>query len=534
MNTKLKNILYKTALSVSAAGMIFMASCTDDLNTTPLDKDILVSEVAWTKAETYQSVLAKVYAGLTISGNKGPSDKGDIDNSDQGNTTFTRGLWNFQELCTDEAKNSWGDGGLNPVQFNTYGSGNSYVYFFYQRVMLNIAYANEYLRETTQSKVEGRGLGNMWNDVKVYRDEARALRALNYYYLMDIFGNPSFITEDDGIGAGIYPEQIKRADLFTWIETELKAIESNALLPATDYSRMSIATVQTILAKMYLNAEIYAKTNRYADAAIYCKKVITAYPAGLVSNYANLFCGQNDKFSQEIIFGLPFDAAYATCYGGTTYIMASAFLGDDMSPATNFGLNANWAGNRATQNLTTLFDKNYDTRYMFWETNRTEEVKKWDVFKQGYSVVKFTNLDANATKYTGTTTAPGFANCDFPLFRLADVYLMYAEALIRSGNTTSTDITTYFNAVRIRAGIDELSLSNITLDEILKERGRELYWEAHRRTDLIRFGKYLSGYNWPYKGGVVDGKDISSKFLIFPIPATELSANPMLKQNDGY
>lgn len=534
MKTNLKNILYKTAFSVSLAGTILISSCTDDLNTTPLDKDVLVSEVAWKKAETYQSILAKVYAGLTLSGNEGPDKKGDIANGDQGNTTFTRGLWNFQELTTDEAKNSWGDGGLNPIQFDTWGSSNSYVYFFYQRVMLNIAFANEYLRETTQAKLEGRGLGSMWNDVAKYRDEARALRALNYYYLMDIFGNPSFITEDDGIGAGIYPVQIQRSDLFAWLETELLEIETNALLPATDYSRISLASVRTLLAKMYLNAQVYAGTDRYADAAVYCAKVVAAYPAGLVSNYANLFCGQNDQFSGEIIFGLPFDAASATCFGGTTYIMAAAFLGDDMSPATNYGINANWAGNRTTQKLTQLFDKNYDTRYMFWETNRKEEMKDWKAFKEGYSVVKFTNLNANATTYTGTTSAPGFANCDFPLFRLADVYLMYAEALIRSGNTTSPNILTYFNRVRERAGVDELTLGQITLDEILNERGRELYWEGHRRTDLIRFGKFLSGYNWPYKGGVLEGKDLNSRFLIFPIPATELSSNPKLTQNTGY
>jgi starch-binding outer membrane protein, SusD/RagB family len=534
MKTTLKNILYKTAFAVSIAGMAIVASCTDDLNTVPLDEDTLVSEVAWTDSATYLGVLAKVYAGLTLSGNEGPSSDGDIDNSDQGNATFTRGLWNMEELSTDEAKNSWGDSGLNPIQFNTWGSSNTYVYLFFQRVMLNIAYANEYLRETTQSKLESRGLGSMWDDVAEYRDEARALRALNYYYLMDIFGNPPFITEDDGIGAGIYPVQIERADLFDWIESELLAIETNALLPGTDYSRMSLATVRTILAKMYLNAEVYAETDRYADAAVYCKKVIDAYPSGLVSNYANLFCGQNDNFSQEIIFGLPFDAVYATCYGGTTYIMAAAFLGDDMAPATNFGLNANWAGNRATQKLTTLFDKSSDNRYMFWETNRTENVKSWDVFKQGYSVIKFTNLDADATTYTSTETAPSFANSDFPLFRLADVYLMYAEALIRSGSTTSAGITTYFNMVRERAGVDQLTLSQITLDEILDERGRELYWEAHRRTDLIRFGKFLTGYDWPYKGGVVAGQDIDSKFLLFPIPATDLSSNPNLTQNDGY
>ena len=534
MKTKIKNFLHKTALSVSAAGMMVLSSCTDDLNTIPLDKDILASEVAWKDSATYISSLAKVYAGLTLSGNQGPDQKGDINNGDQGNTTFTRGLWNFQELTTDEAKNSWGDGGLNPIQFNTYGSSNTYLYLFFQRVMLNIAFANEYLRESTQAKLDSRGFGGMWTEVAKYRDEVKAIRALNYYYLMDIYGNPPFITEDDGIGAGIYPVQIKRADLFNWIETQLLAVETNGILPATDYSRMSLASVRMLLAKIYLNAEVYAKTNRFADAAIYSKKVIDAYPSELVSNYANLFCGQNDKYSQEIIFGLPFDAANATCFGGTTYIMAAAFLGDDMAPATNYGLNASWSGNRATQNLTTLFDKNYDNRYMFWETNRKENVGDWKVFKDGYSVVKFTNLDANATTYTSTVSAPGFANCDFPLFRLADAYLMYPEALIRNGNTTSSDITKYFNKVRTRAGVDELSLADITLDNILDERARELYWEGHRRTDLIRFGKYLSGYNWPFKGGILAGKDLNSKYLIFPIPSTELSSNPKLTQNDGY
>lgn len=530
MNTK--NIINKVFLSAFLIGSGFLASCTDDLNTEPIDNGVLTSEKAWRQEATYTEFLAKNYAGLTLSGNEGPSGEGDLNNGDQGVATFTRGLWNLQEMPTDEALCVWNDDGLRPLQFNEWSSQNNYCYQFFQRAMLNIAYANEYLRETTEDKLSTRGMTHLSDDVKIYREEVRALRALNYYYLMDLYGNPPMITENDPIGGTVYPGQIKRADLYTWIESELKALEANNILPAKEYSRFSITTVRMVLAKMYLNAEVYIGTAKYKEAADYSKKIIDAYPNGLNPSYRNLFGGDNHQYSNEIIFGLPYDSQYATSYGGTTFLIAAA-VSADMGSNANFGLSAAWGGVRAPEQLTRLFEKSKDKRYLFWEKDRVQEIDEWSSFTQGFSIAKFTNLKSNETVYPTPETAPPFADADWVLFRLSDVYLMYAEALVRQ-QSSSPDVTKYFNEVRTRAGLGGLSLSQITLDEILDERARELYWEGHRRTDLIRFGKFLSGYNWSYKGGNKAGMDINSKYLLFPIPAIELGANPNLIQNTGY
>lgn len=529
---KKSKFLNKIFLSAFILGAGILTSCVKDLDTEPIDGSITTSEKAWREEATYLQFLAKNYAGLTLSGNEGPAGEGDLNNGDQGVATFTRGLWNLQEITTDEALSVWNDEGLKPLQFNGWGSENNYCYQFFQRVMLNIAFANEYLRETTDAKLDSRGMSHLREDVKKYRDEVRGLRALNYYYLMDLYGNPPFVTENDPVGATVYPKQITRAELFSWLETELKALETNKVLPEKDYSRISLSTIRTILAKMYLNAEVYTGASKYAEAATYSKKVIDAYPTGLNSNYKNLFRADNDKLSNEIIFGLTFDSQYATCYGGTTFLIAGA-LTTDMNSAENFGLNASWTGNRAPQQLTEAFDKAKDNRYLFWETDREQVIDEWTSFTQGYSVTKFSNLKSTETVHPNPSSAPRFADTDWPMFRLADVYLMYAEALVRQGQAVG-DATTYFNKVRTRAGVSTLNASQITLDEILSERSRELYWEGHRRTDLIRFGKFLSGYNWSYKGGAKDGMDINSKYLLFPIPAIELGANPNLKQNTGY
>jgi hypothetical protein len=128
---------------------------------------------------------------------------------------------------------------------------------------------------------------------------------------------------------------------------------------------------------------------------------------------------------------------------------------------------------------------------------------------------------------------------DFPVFRLADAYLMYAEAVLRGGSGgTVAEATGYINELRERAyGDDSGNISDLelNLDFVLDERARELYWECHRRTDLIRFGKFSeSEYVWPWKGGVKDGVSTSARYDVFPIPSSDLAANPNLDQNDGY
>ena len=504
----------------------FFNACTDDLETRPLTDQTVTSEKAWEDETIYTRFLAKIYAGLTLSGNTGPNGNDDLVASDQGEATFTRSYFNLQELPTDEMIVAWSNDGLDGLQFNQWNANNHFVQLNYNRIFLNIAFCNEYLRETTEGKLASRGLNAAKiTEIDTYRAECKVLRALNYYFALDLYGNVPFVTEENGTGSYL-PEQIKRSDLFTWIESQLK--ENIGKLPAKGvYGTVNDATAYMILAKMYLNADVYTGEEKYTE----CIEALNhVFSAGYVlePNYQHNFIADNWK-STEIIYSLVYDSQYATSWGGTTFIMAAAY-GSDMLPGTTYGLSQSWSGNRTTSALTRLFEAS-DNRALFHKNKRTEEITNWKDYNQGYAVVKYTNLNRDNTSRAGA-----FADTDFPLYRLADAYLMYAEAVLRGGTGGSREqARTYVNGLRVRAGASQISDVQLTLDFLLDERARELYWEGHRRTDLIRFGCLTDKKTWPFKNGITAGTaKLDSKYNLYPLPATDISANSNLVQNPGF
>lgn len=173
-----------------------------------------------------------------------------------------------------------------------------------------------------------------------------------------------------------------------------------------------------------------------------------------------------------------------------------------------------------------------DTRAsLFWTDGHNYEMEDYKEWTDGYPSVKFRN-----TNFTGSSLPSSFSPTDFPLFRLADAYLMYAECAVRSA--AGTDMGTavqYVNAVRNRSNASSITQTDLTLQFIIDERGRELNLEGHRRTDLIRFGMFTgSTYLWPWKGGVKDGTSIPDTYRLYPIPSSALQANPNLTQNPGF
>jgi hypothetical protein len=129
-----------------------------------------------------------------------------------------------------------------------------------------------------------------------------------------------------------------------------------------------------------------------------------------------------------------------------------------------------------------------------------------------------------------------FADVDFPVFRLSEMYLIYAEAVVRgaTGGDAATALG-YINQIRTRATAATWNSSDLNLQNLLDERARELFWEGHRRTDLIRYGLFTSGtYLWPWKGGVLSGTAVDSKYNLFPIPSANRTSNSNLDQNPGY
>lgn len=520
--------LYRLLLALSCVTLA-LSSCLNDLDTEPLTDEKLLPEKAWEDPLSYEQFLSKIYAGLALSGNEGPFGLPDLTAADQGEATFVRSYWNLQQLGTDEVIGTQDSETMRGLQFCQWNSDNNFVALNYTRIYLNIVYANEYLRETTDEKLNSRNVDSeLKAKISIFRNEAKVLRAFNYYFLMDLYANVPFIDENFPIGS-YDVEQKDRNFFFSWIESELKNVEGS--LPPADkqhYGMVSDPMIWMLLAKMYLNAEVYIGEKKYDECLTYLNKVLGAgYTLDPV--YKNIFCADNDK-SPEIIFPIVYDGRRATSFGGTTFLIAAACR-SDMNPGTTLGFSQAWSNIRARESLSNRFEIN-DKRALFWTTDRTLETSVWYDFTKGWSVIKYTNLTSNGT--VGSNTA--HADTDFPFFRLADAYLMYAEAVLRGGQGgTRSQALSYINELRDRAGISYISDLELTLDFILDERSRELYWEGHRRIDLIRYNMFTKNYRWPWKNGIYAGvANIDDKYKIYPIPATEITANSILKQNKGY
>lgn len=539
------NIINK--VTVACVAVLTIASCSKKLDLFP--KNDLTPEKTYSTAAGYKSVLAKVYGGLAITGNDGPAGQPDIGGGlDEGSqVAFIRMFFNCQELPTDEAVVAWNDQTIKDFHSMKWTSGDPFLKGMYARPIYNITLINEYLREATDAKLAERGIaGTDASDIKKSRAEVRFLRAFNYWVMMDLFGNSTFITEADGIGANL-PAQIKRADLFNYIESELKAIDGElAPVKTIEYGRVDQGAAWALLARMYLNAGVYTGTTKYSDAITYAKKVI-AGGYTLSSTYRTLFMADNDKQKNEFMFAVNCDGLKTQAYGNTTFFIHAA-CGDDFN---EYGVGGGWYGYRATKGLYDLFPKDGsgkvdtsatgDKRGAALSTNKyaatATQAAITDIgsFDQGIHVKKFINV---RTDNGPISDAAGrtFSDVDFPVFRLSEMYLIYAEAVLRGG--TGGDITTalnYINLIRSRSAAAVFTAGDMTLQKVLDERGRELFWEGHRRTDLIRYGLLTtSTYLWPWKGGVASGTSVDSKYNLFPIPAANRTANPNLEQNPGY
>lgn len=733
---------FKLISLIAIVFAITFGSCTKDLNTIPIDKDVATSESVYENPANYINVLAKLYAGLAVSGQEGPSGNNDLSGLDEGFGQYLRALWYGQELPTDEAVIGWNDATIRDFHDMDWTSTDGFITNLYYRVFYQISLCNEFIRETTDEKLSSRGIdGADKTNIEMYRAEARFLRALSYYHALDMFGSVPFVTENDQVGA-FFPEQKSRAELFDYVESELLAIEPMLAAPRTnEYGRADQAAVWMLLAKLYLNAEVYINQPKYTECITYCNKINSA-GYSLESDYSHLFLADNNK-SNEIIFPITQDGINTKTWGGTTFLV-HAPVGGSMVPA-DFGIDGGWGGLRVTKEFVGKFldlatlapkiksavktadypvifvpggyqsaagygndwspdvapnlasvnsDNNYegyiyfsdagdfkftqgpnwdvnwgddgndgtldpnganihideaglykmnvnlnnytytivktvwgiigsatangwdsdikmdfdpvtkvwtseidlaageikfrandgwdinfgdtgndgildyggdnipiatggsykitmslgtpdytytiekfssDSRAMFYTDGQNLEINDLFQFTDGYAITKWKNITSGGQPGSDLT----FPDTDFPMFRLADSYLMYAEAVLRggSGGDLSTALS-YVNALRERAYGDNfgnITQDDLTLDFILDERAREFYWEGYRRTDLIRFGKLTGGdYIWEWKGGVKEGKATDARYNLFPIPASDLGANPKLTPTPGY
>lgn len=518
-NLKLKSLAFLSLFAIS------FNSCTRDLETTP-KVELTLEKLIANDPQAVDGLLSRLYASFALSSVNGPGSS-DISGADAGESPFIRGLVNLQDFTADDMKNKWGDNGLDQLTTTAnWTDNNKFFKYVYDRLYYTIPQSTNLIAILKSDAVS-------YPDKVETVSELRFLRALSYYYVIDFFGKGVLVNDENFNTSSPLP-QSSRQQLFSFVESELKDVEGTIATKNT-YGRANKAAVRMLLAKLYLNAEVYTGTAKYSEAATYISKVITEGGYSLEPNFRKNFSADNNT-SKEIIFPLIADAISSQSYGNTTYLVNGSLSTDTMIPA-NFGSTDGWAGHRATKSWYGLFGNSAsalasssDQRaQLFWTSGHSYEMNDYKNWTDGFPADKFWNKNSD-----GTGPVTTFSSTDFPLFRLSDAYLIYAECALRGASTaTVSQGLTYVNFVRARAGASPLA--SITLPTILDERARELNFEGMRRQDLIRFGKFTGGsYIWPWKGGVKDGTSIPSTYNVFPIPSTALQSNSNLTQNAGY
>jgi starch-binding outer membrane protein, SusD/RagB family len=527
--------MYKKAWTRLAAAAVLLAGalgCTD-LGVEP--RSTAAGETVFSDPGAYRAFMAKIYAGLAVTGQQGQGGAGnpDIAGIDEGFSQYLRLYWKMQQLPTDETVLGWGDDGIPAINRHEWTPTNQFMVAMYYRVFFQVMMANEFLRETTEEKLAQRDVSaQLRAEIQQYRAEARFLRALSYWHGIDLFGNIPLVTEAQGLGS-TPPAQATRAQLFEYVEAELNAIRDE-LPPAPQYGRAGRDAADMLLGKLYLNSEVYTGQARWGQAREAVERVIASGRYNLPASYWLNF-GADNHISPEFIFPIPFDGMRTRSWGGTTFLVNAA-IGGSMNSA-DYGVGGGWWGLRVTPQFVGLFPgvNSADRRSsVFYTQGHTLEIANLGDFSNGYAAPKYRNV--TSTGQAGSHS--DHPDTDFPVFRLADAYLMYAEAVLRGGGGNAGLALEYVNRVRERAyggSAGHITAGQLTLDFILDERARELFWEAHRRTDLIRFGRFSGGSKvWAWKGGTSAGQATPGHLDLYPLPASELMANPNLTQNPNY
>lgn len=540
MKKYIKHSIFGVILALS------LSACMKDLDQEPIDPDSFTEKDVFKNATEAKGALAKIYASLSLTGQKGPSGDGDIAGADEGSTGYTRMQFYLQVASTDEAIIRWSDAGVPDFHNMSWTPANTFNNAYYNRLGQQIAFANSFI-DNAQALASDPEVG-------YYIAEARFIRAYAYYNVIDAFGKAPLVTSSK---ADLKPAQNTRAELFNFVESELKDLEGKLKAArANEYGRVDVVAAQALLARLYLNAKVYIGQDKYTDCITYAKKVIaSSYSLNTTdannngTAYDELFLADNNSngAQNEFIFLASFDGLNTKTYGGTAFIIHGA-TGGNMN-ASSLGINDGWSGLTAPKEFVNKFEVSArngnneptawkDKRAMFYTDGQTyENTDLKDFTKSGYAITKFKNI--TSTGAAGKDPEKKFPDTDLPLIRLAEVYLTYAEAVLRGG--TGGDRATalgYINQLRSRAygnASGNIADSNLTLDFILDERARELYWEGLRRTDLIRYGKFTGGsYLWSFKGGAASGVAVPDYRNLYPIPQDARTANENLTQNTGY
>ena len=561
----MRHIFLKSA--TAALLLVGFTACADDLDISSIDPQ---------SSTTYEpmGLLAKQYATLGLTGQKGASGNGDI-SSDEGESGFYRTTFNLMELPTDECLWAWTtDTDIPQIQYIKWNANSPRVQWAYQRLGYDITQYNYYLDETKDASDAA---------TQGYRAEVRFLRALHYWYFLDLFHKAPFKNTFD-----IYELPVEKAgkDLYDWIDQELTEIEPlmaevAAYNTAADFGRADRGAAYMLHARLALNSEIYTDgaVKDYAKAISYCDLLENKYALSKTAKngytgYAQVFMADNDENAQamhEIIFPIRQDGLYTRCYSGANYLVSSTriagmpYAGTSNCWSCNFArpslvqkffptladcpVSTDAAPDGATEaeiialddadgsSTAKIIAKAGDDRAMFY-AGRGGGIRKLEAdliagFLSGLSIVKWQNIRTDG----GKTHDIEFPDTDIPLFRYAEVFLTRAEANFRqNGNVANEQTRRDLNELRSRANASTYtSAADITETVLLDEWCREFYMEGRRRSDLIRFGSFAGDkYIWSWKNEKKEGSAVDTYFNRYPIPMDDINNNPNMHQNKGY
>ena len=542
MNLNNIKSLFSAALLLMAAGT-FTTSCVKDLDVDPINPQ-------QTMEADYDALFNKIYASFALTGQEGPHGNRDLASFDEGQSDFYRMFWYMNEFTTDEAHWVWAtDAGVPDVLHNTYGATNDFSMGLYYRCYFTITLCNFYLDQVADDGTD---------EIKRRRAEVRFIRALNYYYLMDMYGNAAFIEHVSSEKAVYYT----RSEFFTYVESELKACESDlADAGKNTYGRVDKVAADMLLARLYLNAEVYTGTAQWQNAMDYAEKVLNngyyklnttgatnPVTGETYSAYQMLFLADNDTngAQYEAILPVLFDGLKTQSHGGMNFLVLSCYS-TEMSEVVPSGTDNSWGkctrvrgklidtffgeGGDApeTDNVGVMTKAANDDRALFYSKGYSRYILDESEKEQGFSCVKFRNVRSDGK----ATAALVKVDTDLPFIRIAEAYLTYAEASIRL-NGANDKATSYINALRKRA--NALEESTYELKDVIKEWSKEFWFEGRRRMDLVRFNMYggQSNYKWEFMGGVSSGSQFPAYRNIYALPDNDLTNNENLKQNAGY
>lgn len=528
--------------------LVLSLSFTSCLDETPKDQ-IPESEIYDSANSLYVNAVASLYNYI------GAHEEG------EGLQGTCRGIYDYNTLTTDEAiipirGGNWYDGGLWENMYDhTWTATDTDLYNVWKYLYKVIVLSTKSLETIDQHK-------SLLNDQQrdEYKAEVRAVRAMFYYYAMDMFGRIPILESSTQKTADI--RQSNRSDVFKYIVNELQAVapllpNEHSNLQGNYYGRVTRPVAWFLLAKLALNAEVYTddnwtdsyrpdgktimidvdgtQKNAWLTCIHYCNLIASA-GYSLASDYTKNFAVHNEN-SNENIFTIPLDKmlylnefhylfrsrhyAHGGAYGGASENGTCATL----HTMAVYGYNTSSPDARLDMNFYTG-KVEVDGSNVTLDDGTPLEYKPLAVERNLTSSQYIETAGARMKKYEVDRTAYSdgrMPDNDIVLYRYADVMLMKAEAKVRNGESGDEEL----NAVRNRVGMPSLPA---TLDNILNERLLELVWEGWRRQDMIRFGTYNKSYDI-HTPSEADNKGYTT---VFPIPGKARELNPNLEQNPGY